>query len=607
MAVFIELVTEPLEDRFQDYLKSHRGRDDKNRTTHAGRSIVRRPLRGLEVKEATYASIRVVTACGKDVELFDSSSYQGVSRRGYSNFLLQMVQDARMEKHQIIETFGEAYVFFFGESPRFLDCQALLINTHDFNWRAEWWANYDASFRGTRLAELGARLYLFYDDIIVEGYLISCQAQESADQPNSVKISFRMFVTNYSNVAFIEPPENAFYPVRSSSGVPLSLTINGDRSQVATVEALRSGDAAEVLLAGDDPYAALEFGSISEGIREYAQREGLPEGVAATTYGRVVQSLYKVPDVIDINASSDEAMVGAMSSRTDNIIYRTGNPLRSRIANNYDEFTGVFGQGEYAFHQNTESAMRSVIARKFDVDDLQQRTIYACSCYGADVDDPSILKSLGLSPGFGSAKKQASFAAYASDVASSGRSGGTAYSTSLGNGFGGKQDPLNSVYGRPEGDSKDLQSLHKFEEGRGDPTYGYRSPYSGGPGYGGAGFGDAGGPGHGSGAGSGGDPGFKNPALFTGSGIASAQSAYDKFVSPKHDSTSLTKGGSGVSTGSSGGVAVSVGGTPTAFALISVEGVLDPDGAALQAPAFSSLASLGTQCPSQTGVSYSVP
>lgn len=555
---------------------------------------MRRPLRGIEIKEDTYATIRVVTSCGRDVELFDSSTPQGVNRNGYSNFMLQSVQETRMEKHQIIETFGEAYVFFFGEAPRFLDCQAVLLNTHDFNWRAEWWANYDASFRGTRLAELGARLYLFYDDVIVEGYLISCSGSEQADKPNVVMINFRIFVTNHSNVAFIQPSENAMFPVRSSADVPQGVS-------------LYSTTAAEELMEPEDPYASSEFGNISDIIREYAAQYGLEDRAEDLSFARTIHNLFMRPAVIDVNSS--QPVPGLWFGGTDNVTYRTGNPLRGLIAENIDEFTGVLGLSEFNYHQNIESTMKSVIQRTFDIDDLQQRTILACSCYGADLDNPAILNSLGLGPGFGTAKKQASFGAYASDVASRGRSGGTAASTSTGipTGFGGRQDPLSSVYGRPAGDARDLASLPKFEDGQGDLVYGYSSPYAGGPGYGRPGFGDAGGKGHGTALGETGDPGHKDPALFTGQGVANAAAAYEKFTTARQDATALTAGGPGISIGTSGGASVLIGGKPTAFALISVEGTLDPTGEARQVPGFVPVSSLGTQCPSQTGVSYSLP
>ena len=35
-----------------------------------------------------------------------------------SNFLIQAVTEERMEKQQVVETFGESFIFFFGERPR---------------------------------------------------------------------------------------------------------------------------------------------------------------------------------------------------------------------------------------------------------------------------------------------------------------------------------------------------------------------------------------------------------------------------------------------------------------------------------------------------------
>ena len=138
MAVFIELTTAPIEQQFKQVGKSLQGGTGSNR---AGRTTARRPTRGMEVKDDTYATLKVIKSDGKSVALVDSGSAGGANTEGYTNFLLQSVSESRMEKHQIIETFGASYVFFFGESPRFLDVNAQLLNSHDFNWEAEWWAN----------------------------------------------------------------------------------------------------------------------------------------------------------------------------------------------------------------------------------------------------------------------------------------------------------------------------------------------------------------------------------------------------------------------------------------------------------------------------------
>ena len=217
MAVYIELVVSDISRTFNNYVDKKK----RKRRGGAGESNVRRPLRGLEIKDDTYATLRVVKTDGTEIPLFDSSDAAGESTN-YANFIIQSVQDARMEKQQIIETFGEPYIFFFGEAPRFIDVQAVLINSLDFNWRAEWWKNYDEYLRGTRLVEMGAKAYLFYDEIIVEGFIVQASAQEDSMNPLMVNLNFRMFVTNYANISFIGDP---YYPIRESANVPSDIDL----------------------------------------------------------------------------------------------------------------------------------------------------------------------------------------------------------------------------------------------------------------------------------------------------------------------------------------------------------------------------------------------
>jgi len=213
VAVFVELVLDDFQRTFNQQLESRRnGRRGGNEPP------VRRPTRGLEVNDDTYAIMRVVKGDGSQIPLFDSGALDGSGKStNYSNFLLQGVSEARMEKQQIVETFGASYVYFFGESPRFLDVQAILLSSLDFNWRSEWWENYDTYLRGTRLVEMGARCYLFYEDVVVEGYILNAQTQSLAEQPIRQQLQFRMFVTNYTNVSFIGDP---FYPIRSGAVPP---------------------------------------------------------------------------------------------------------------------------------------------------------------------------------------------------------------------------------------------------------------------------------------------------------------------------------------------------------------------------------------------------
>lgn len=127
---------------------------------------------------------------------------QGYSLR-YSNFVLQSAQETRQEKYQIMETFGIPFIFFFGERPRIYNFSGMFINSLDFNWRSEFWANYDQVLRGTRLVERNARVVLSWDDIIVEGYILQAAAQENSMQPHLINFNFQMFITSYQTTSFL--------------------------------------------------------------------------------------------------------------------------------------------------------------------------------------------------------------------------------------------------------------------------------------------------------------------------------------------------------------------------------------------------------------------
>lgn len=173
----------------------------------------------MEIKEDTYAILKVIKSDGTSIPLFDQSSETGTASETAS-FIIQAAQEVRMEKHQIIETFGDSYIFFFGEAPRFIDVSSVLINSNDFNWEAEWWENYEKYLRGTRSVELGARTYLFVDDSIIEGFMLQAQSTKTSDSPLSLTLNFRLFVTNYRNVSLVGDPN---FPIRASIVLPESV------------------------------------------------------------------------------------------------------------------------------------------------------------------------------------------------------------------------------------------------------------------------------------------------------------------------------------------------------------------------------------------------
>ena len=218
MTVFIEASTEPFaaarEEMAEDY-----------RTQLVNYGNVRRPTRGFVLKENTYAIIRVMGSDGNFIPVIDAAGEQILEQDGkayttfYSNFFIQSIAEQRQEKQQIVDTFGDSYIFFFGESPRFIQVQGTLLNTADFNWRSEFWENYERYFRGTKLVERGARLYLIYEDIIVEGYLVTANAQESSEMRHVINFGFQMFVTGYTNISMIGDPRVPGYNEEMYRGV----------------------------------------------------------------------------------------------------------------------------------------------------------------------------------------------------------------------------------------------------------------------------------------------------------------------------------------------------------------------------------------------------
>jgi len=215
MPTFVEITPDP-------FAQSFRGRtvgdaNEEGTTPGAARARafgsfdhVRRPVRGIQIKNDTYATIQVRKADGRNIPLIDAAgAIEDPDNLGfgftneYSNFLLQSVQEQRAEKMQVIQTFGEPFIFFFGEHPRIISASGVLLNTEDFNWRAEFWENYDKHLRGTKCVQNKTRITMSWDDIVIEGYFIKADAVESATEPNQVKLEFQIFLTNYANVSRI--------------------------------------------------------------------------------------------------------------------------------------------------------------------------------------------------------------------------------------------------------------------------------------------------------------------------------------------------------------------------------------------------------------------
>ena len=402
IAVFIELTTDAFANSFNAI------RDAKEKARRAGIDRARRPLRGLEIKDDTYAIIKVVQADGTEIPLIDSGSSNGTNTQ-YANFILQSVQEARMEKHQIVETFGEPYIFFFGESPRFLDVTAVLVDSNDFNWYAEFWQNYNDYFRGTRLVEMGARCYLFYDDNIVEGYMLMAQARKVSEQPLMAQLTFRLYLTNYSNISFVGDPN---FPVRASVNLPPGVDLT--TADAFTAGALAVSAATQASL---DEAASLQA---TLGAQQQGGGFGGAQNLSDALRSGVDSTGTPYTDGVLINALEALGNIGTRTA-----------PLRGLISDNVDEFTALLpppptqpGSDNQDNGEDAEAA------------DPWMAMTQQAGRHGASIGSPGIFGSLGISAHF-SAQAGFGVGASASVGASFGVTGGSSFGAGYQGGING--------------------------------------------------------------------------------------------------------------------------------------------------------------------------
>lgn len=161
---------------------------------------VRRPTFGHLERKETFASLSVkamdTDGSLKDLVITNSSAPDGKGVMNH-NFIIQGFAVSSQEKFQVVETFGDEYLFFFGERPVIIQVQGFLLNTPDFNWRGEWYDNYSNFLRGTKCVEKKARVYLVADGLIFSGYILSTTTQVTDAQPRLTPFSFQMIVTNF--------------------------------------------------------------------------------------------------------------------------------------------------------------------------------------------------------------------------------------------------------------------------------------------------------------------------------------------------------------------------------------------------------------------------
>jgi hypothetical protein len=115
-----------------------------------------------------------------------------------TKFFLENVIENREEKVQIVDTFGEWVAFFFGRRPEVYTYSGTLLNAKNHDWKNEFQLNYEYFLRGSQAVKYRATVFIQYDDVMVEGFLLNCSVQQNAASHNGVPFSFNLLVINRS-------------------------------------------------------------------------------------------------------------------------------------------------------------------------------------------------------------------------------------------------------------------------------------------------------------------------------------------------------------------------------------------------------------------------
>ena len=112
----------------------------------------------------------------------------------YTKFFIEGVQEAHVERSQIVETFGNFYVFMFGERPPVYSFSGKLVNSKNANWVSDLMFMYETYLRGTRCVEQNARLILTYGGRQIEGLMLNVNTATQAAVEGAVEFSFQVVV-----------------------------------------------------------------------------------------------------------------------------------------------------------------------------------------------------------------------------------------------------------------------------------------------------------------------------------------------------------------------------------------------------------------------------
>lgn len=127
-----------------------------------------------------------------------------------TEFVLEDVQEQMAERFQLQETFGNFTLNLFGKRAEMFQYSGSLLNGQgNLQWRNQFLNQYEKFLRGTKCAELKARAYLLYDDVMREGYILSAAVGQSSAVDSVAKFTFTMLITGKRILGFVPETRSA--------------------------------------------------------------------------------------------------------------------------------------------------------------------------------------------------------------------------------------------------------------------------------------------------------------------------------------------------------------------------------------------------------------
>lgn len=189
-----------------------------------------------------------------------------------TEFILEDIQEQMAERFQLQETFGDFNVFFFGKRAEIFSYSGSLINAKgNLQWRNQFLESYENFLRGTKCAELKARAYLLYDDVVREGFILSAAMSQNATVEGVVKFNFTMLITGKKTLGEV-PKIRSGIETRSAKA-------SNKFSGITNIEFVRASDLSGLPGVGRDRFVAdLSIAEGSKIISNFSmtQDDGIP-------------------------------------------------------------------------------------------------------------------------------------------------------------------------------------------------------------------------------------------------------------------------------------------------------------------------------------------